>query len=274
MSVNFAPGQFYGVRQFGASTSVFDVRTLVASGHEDDVHVHTHQDAHFVLVLTGAYISSARDAADLARAPALIFNPPDTTHRDRFANGIGTFVTVSLSSATFHDLRSVLSVMTDARRLHSPRALTTAFRIAREVRDSRDAVVLESSIWELLASVANQPRLIGNPPRWVLHAYQAIMDRATETRLSVRDVAAEVTVHPVHLARVFRETWGCSPGELIRWRRVDRAADLLRRSNKSGAQIALEAGFVDQSHMTRAFRAAYSVAPGVYRREHVARIQA
>jgi AraC family transcriptional regulator len=92
------------------------------------------------------------------------------------------------------------------------------------------------------------------------------MDQATYARLEVRHVAQEIDVHPVHLARVFRDYWGCSPGELIRWRRLDRAADLLRRSRLSGAEIAAEVGFVDQSHLIRAFRATYGVSPGEYRK--------
>jgi AraC family transcriptional regulator len=108
----------------------------------------------------------------------------------------------------------------------------------------------------------------------VLRAYEAIMDRATEARLHVGDVAAEIGVHPVHLARAFRAAWDCSPGELIRWRRVDQAADMLRRLDVSAAEIAAQVGFADQSHMTRAFRATYGMAPGAYRRRHVSRIQA
>jgi AraC family transcriptional regulator len=49
---------------------------------------------------------------------------------------------------------------------------------------------------------------------------------------------------------------------------------MLRRSDISGAQIAAQVGFADQSHMTRAFRATYGIAPGVYRLRHVSRIQA
>src|SRR5262249_28347584 len=101
---------------------------------------------------------------------------------------------------------------------------------------------------------------------WARRAYEAIMDRATETRLEVRQLAEEVGAHPVHLARVFREAWGCSPGELIRWRRIDRAAYLLRRSRLSGAEIAAAVGFVDQSHLIRAFRVMYGVSPEAYRR--------
>ena len=273
MPLDFKPGQFYGIPQFGGAGSNFDIRALTATGSEDDVHVHTHNDAHFVIVLSGLYISTARGAPEFARAPALIFNPPGTTHRDRFVRGIGMFVTISLGSETFRGLRDELQLASYATQLRSTNGLTSAFRIAREVRESRDAVVMESMAWELLTATAI-PDVVADFPSWARHAYEAIMDRATETRLGVGEVAAEIGVHPVHLARVFRAAWGCSPGELLRWRRVDRAADMLRRSDISCAQIAARAGFVDQSHMTRAFRATYGLAPGVYRREHVSRIQA
>lgn len=271
--IELKPGQFYGTPQFGANGGNFDICALTASGSEHDVHLHTHDDAHFIVVLSGLYISTARGAADFLRAPALIFNPPGTTHRDRFAKGIGTFVGVSIRSATFKNLRDVLPLATHAVQLRSRDGLTTAFRIAREVRGSRDTVVMDSMAWELLGTAAAPRCRTSDPPSWVLSAYEAIVDRATDARLEVRDVAAEIGVHPVHLARVFRATWGCSPGELLRWRRVDRAADMLRRSDIYGAQIAAQVGFADQSHMTRAFRATYGIAPGVYRRRHVSRIQ-
>jgi AraC family transcriptional regulator len=272
--IDFGPGQFYGAPLFGASGGNFDVRALAASGSERDVALHTHDDAHFVLVLSGVYISTARGAADFVGAPALIFNPPGTTHRDRFLKGVGTFVGVSLRSATFRGLREVLPLPTHAVQLRSRDGLSSAFRIAREVRQSRDVLVMESMTWELLATAAAPRCRAGEPPRWALSAYDAIMDRATEARLDVGDVAAGVGVHPVHLARVFRAAWGCSPGELLRWRRIDRAADMLRGSRVSGAQIAAQTGFADQSHMTRAFRAIYGLAPDAYRRRHVSRIQA
>jgi AraC family transcriptional regulator len=272
--INLRPAQFYGAPQFGAAGGNFDTRALAASGSEHDVERHTHDDAHFILVLSGLYISTALGAADLVRAPALIFNPPGATHRDRFVKGVGTFVGVSLRSATFRDLRDILPLATHAVQLRCRDGLATAFRIAREVRDSRDTVVMESMAWELLATEATPHYRTSDPPSWVLGAYEAIMDRASEVRLDVGDVAAQIGVHPVHLARVFRTTLGCSPGELLRWRRVDRAADMLRHSDISGAQIAAQVGFSDQSHMTRAFRATYGIAPGVYRRRYVSRIQA
>jgi AraC family transcriptional regulator len=274
MEVNFRLGQFYGESQIAVVGDDFDIRAQAATTREGEVQIHTHLDAHIVLVLSGVYISSARGAGEFSPAPALIFNPPGTTHRDRFFNGVGTFATVSVESRSYLEVRSSMATPSDAIRVAYPNALASAFRIAREIRGQRDAAVLESSAWELLVSLHDNPRPVNDPPDWALRAYEAIMDRATEGHLEVRRIAAEIGVHPVHLARVFRESWGCSPAELIRWRRVDRAAALLRRSGMSGAEIAAAVGFVDQSHMTRAFCVVYGVAPGAYRRRHVSRIQA
>lgn len=273
MAINLAPGQFYGVPQFGTKGGHFDVRALAASGREDDVHVHTHRDAHFILIVSGAYISSADGAGVVARAPTLIFNPPGTTHRDRFAKGVGTFLTISLSCNAFRDANDLRALPNEAKKLDCADALRTAFRIARELRGSNDVFVLESLAWELLISAADSHCRAGVPPEWALRAYEAIMDRAAEAPLRVGDIAADIGVHPVHVARVFRHVWGCSPGELLRWRRVEHAADLLRGTGMSGAQIATEVGFFDQSHMTRAFCVTYGVTPGAYRRTHVSRIQ-
>jgi AraC family transcriptional regulator len=270
----FRPGQFYGVPQFGSHSGGFDIRASAATGCEDDVQVHTHQDAHFVLVVSGTYLSSARGAPEQARPPALIFNPPGTTHRDRFAGGVGSFVTASVPGTIFLEVCTTGRSVTDAVWLRARSALSASFRLARELRGARDPMVMESSVWELFALAAEAGSPVTHPSAWVFRAYEAIMDRSAEARLSVRDVAAEFGVHPVHLARAFRETWGCSPGELIRWRRVDRAAELLRSMDLPAAHIAAEAGFVDQSHMTRAFRAVYGTTPAAYRRERVSPIQA
>jgi AraC family transcriptional regulator len=266
MSVLLQPGEFYGLTQFGACNAGLEVRATVAAGSEDHVQLHTHQDAHFVLVLSGTYISSARGTGRLLPSPVLIFNPPGTTHRDRFAGAVGSFMTVSIPAATFQEIPAAGPLAAEALRVRGPDALTAAFCIVRELRRARDAQVLESSVWELFGRAAGDRSQVAEPQNWLHRAYEAIMDQSTDTDLRVRNIATAAGVHPVHLARAFRARWGCSPGELVRWRRVDRAAELLRGSHMMAAEVAAAAGFVDQSHMTHAFRATYGMTPAAYRR--------
>lgn len=145
--------------------------------------------------------------------------------------------------------------------------LRTAFALAREMHGRPDAAWLESSVWDLLAATGAPPETRQRqPPAWMHHAYQAVMDCAGEAGLSIGDVAQAAGVHPVHLARVFRDALGCSPGELLRWRRIEHACTLLRQPGRSMSDIALEAGFADQSHMTHAFRQRFGMPPGAWRR--------
>jgi AraC-like DNA-binding protein len=75
-------------------------------------------------------------------------------------------------------------------------------------------------------------------------------------------------VHPAHLSRAFRRHEGRTPTALIQRRRVEHVwRRLCRPGAPSLADIALEAGFSDQSHCTRVFKRLVGIPPGALRRE-------
>jgi AraC family transcriptional regulator len=264
MPLHFRPGEFYGALQDGARCSAFDIRAMQATIPEHGVHTHTHEDAHFVLVLSGIYISSARGAPRFARAPALVYNAPGTTHRDRFVDGRGSFMTVSMNAALLEEADDLRTLPPSASMLSAPSSLRSAFVLAREVRGGADSALLEAGAWELLLAAGKAQD--GKPlPGWTSRAYEAAMDLAGDPFIRVADIAEEVDVHPVHLARVFRQAFGCSPGDMLRWRRMDRACALLREATLGLAEVAAAVGFTDQSHMTHAFRERFGITPGSYR---------
>lgn len=265
--ITFKSGEFYGDVDQGARGSIFDIRRLRATRSEEEVQTHRHDDAHFVLVLSGVYISSALHAPPRAPSPSLIFNPAGTVHRDRFVDGKGSFMTVSLDPGRLSGAEELLAAQECAAMLCNPASVAAAFRIAREIGRGGDLALLEAGAWEMLAGLHRTvPEARPKLPVWAYQGYEAVMDMATGTHLRIADVAASLGVHPVHLARVFRQAWGCSPGDLLRWRRVDHASGLLRRQQLSMTEVALTVGFADQSHMTRAFQARYGMTPGEYRR--------
>lgn len=69
------------------------------------------------------------------------------------------------------------------------------------------------------------------------------------------------------LARQFRVAYGTSPYRYGLLRRLEDARRLLR-SGEPLAQVALEAGFADQAHFTRMFRANFGMPPGRYASLH------
>jgi AraC-like DNA-binding protein len=68
------------------------------------------------------------------------------------------------------------------------------------------------------------------------------------------------------LAREFRRHFCCTAGEYVRRLRVDFACRALLQSDTALIEIAVNAGFSDQSHFTRTFRAAMGMAPAQFRK--------
>jgi AraC family transcriptional regulator len=91
------------------------------------------------------------------------------------------------------------------------------------------------------------------------------LDSRIGTRPSLAELAALARVHPVHLARSFRQHYGVSIGEYVRRLRLEWAAAQLAATQTPIALLAAQAGFADQSHFTRAFKRHTGLTPGRYR---------
>jgi AraC family transcriptional regulator len=72
-------------------------------------------------------------------------------------------------------------------------------------------------------------------------------------------------VHAAHLARVFRKFKGCTIGDYVRGLRVQHACRRISGSDDSLADIALAAGFSDQSHLSRTFKQHTGMLPSQFR---------
>jgi AraC family transcriptional regulator len=83
--------------------------------------------------------------------------------------------------------------------------------------------------------------------------------------ISLDDIAAVVGLSASHFKALFREATGLSPHQYLIRRRVDRAKNLLGESKLSISQIAMEAGFAHQSHLSRHMRRVLGVSPGALR---------
>ncbi len=89
----------------------------------------------------------------------------------------------------------------------------------------------------------------------------------TDPGLSPAMIASEIGVSLRHLHRLFEDT-GQSVGDAIRCRRLERARGDLsdpRFAGTSILDIALNWGFGDAAHFSRAFRAAFGMSPRDYR---------
>jgi AraC-like DNA-binding protein len=82
--------------------------------------------------------------------------------------------------------------------------------------------------------------------------------------LTADDLAAAAGCSRYAAYRAFRQAYGLSPSDYQRQLRV-RTARRLLSAGAAPAEVAADAGFADQAHLTRWFRRYYGVTPGAYR---------
>jgi AraC family transcriptional regulator len=208
-------------------------------------------------VIAGAVEKSYPFATHQARRTAVISMPAGQAHRDRFGRQGARLVVVEAENGGEGEQTDVFtdwgSAVIAQRMLHE-----------LDLADAFSDLALEGLALELSARVARRSALRETSAAWLDQAAEIL--RAEFRRPpSASCLASELGVSQTRLARGFRVRFGESLGSYARNARLDWAADRLLGSDIGLARVACEAGFADQSHLTRAFSARFGVPPGRFR---------
>jgi len=231
---------------------------------------HAHEHPTMAVVLSGVFRKELAGGVQEAAPGTLIAEPAGERHANWFGpRGARVVLLQPLLPGEEGEIpwrtlfgRPHLSV--------DPWCAALARRIARELSspDDLSLLALEGLVLELLISAAR-----GRPsgplrraPPW-LARIEELLRVEFVCPPSMRSLALEAGVHPVHLARVFRRHHGCTAASHVRKLRVAWAQEELLRPGATVTEVALAAGFSDQSHFTRAFRQIIGMAPGRWRRQ-------
>ena len=96
---------------------------------------------------------------------------------------------------------------------------------------------------------------------------QVFIDEHAGEALNLDRLADEAHLSKYHFARIFQEETGRSPWSYVLEARIRKAKALLEEDDLPLSQVALEAGFCDQSHLTKVFKREEGQTPGQYRQE-------
>jgi AraC-like DNA-binding protein len=105
------------------------------------------------------------------------------------------------------------------------------------------------------------------PARHLLRAKDLADARYSEP-LDVDDLAASAGLSRAHFSREFKRAFGEAPHAYLLTRRLERAAALLRTTDRSVADICLSVGLQSIGSFTTSFGRAYGRSPTAYRAEH------
>lgn len=229
---------------------------------------HVHDRTVVAVMLQGSFDLVIRSHTNPCTAGTVFVEPGGERHANRIGKA-GAWVLVIEPTPLYEqqDLEPCRAFLDAPVAFRHPPAAGIADRLRQELYRRVDAssVLLEELAVELIAAAAGSGTRRKNRPAppWLLRARELVHESPL-TPLRVRDVAAEVGVHPVYLTKAFRERWGTSLGTYQRRRRLEWAASRLV-AGEPVAEVAHRAGFADQAHFTRAFKRFSGRTPGRFR---------
>lgn len=257
-------GEYFGrVLGRGGAAGFSATETFYRPG--EDLPPHAHERAFFCLTLSGAYTERTGRFRETVYAPfTAVFHPAGEVHVTRMTSAGGRIFNVEIDPRLLSFAER--DAGTPAQDLHGGELVWLLARLRRAASADPDgACETEALGFELLGAASRRPRPTRAAPAWLSRLVERLRDEPA-ARHSVVQLAAEAGVHPVHLARVFRQQRGETISSFVLRLRVQHAARLMARREPGLAGVATFAGFADQSHMTRAFRRLTGTTPSAFRR--------
>ncbi|MGH7550685.1 MAG: AraC family transcriptional regulator [Gemmatimonadota bacterium] len=230
---------------------------------------HVHEWTVFAVMLEGSFQDVFRSRS-YECSPATVFTEPaGETHANRIESAGARVLIIQPDHDRTELLQPVVPLLEEVNNFRHGGIETLARRVTRELRagDSAAPLAIEALILDMLASAVRAvagPKDAAGPPPW-LERVRELVHAGFREAPKIAEVAQEVGVHPVHLARVFRQHFNIPLGTYVRRLRLEWSAERLLEGDLPIAAIALEAGFSDQSHFTRAFKRHFGMTPGEYR---------
>jgi AraC-like DNA-binding protein len=216
---------------------------------------HRHGSSFVTLVLGGAYVEVCDMVPALCRSGSIVVHDAAEEHADRFASDTRCLnVELPCDSGATGSRGSI----------------------------ALDLAPLQNAVGEVVRSFYGDGRELGAA---VVRLHDALLRRSTEAppkrptwlrsvidgfpweeAVPLREAAAIAGLHETHFSRAFRRHVGMTANAYRTRARIRLASKMLLTTMAPIARIALNAGFSDQSHLTRAFSRSLGLSPAGFRR--------
>jgi AraC-like DNA-binding protein len=260
MAILLSSGNYFGIERKQDENAGFKLN-ITRYDPFTDIHEHYHENAYLSLLINGDYREmNNRSEKDMA-AGEVIFRPAGYNHANYFPAGGGSCLNIEFKPEALYEQlgKPVLPGMAT---VYPAGAFEYLYKLLYAFVNDLGPGLSEEYIFSWLAAQADMK--IPSRLLWLPKA-RAILETELEECHSITALAARVYVHPVYLARAFKERVGLTPGEYHLKMRLKRAMELLFRTSSSISAIAYSTGFTDAAHLIRSFRACYNVSPHKFR---------
>jgi AraC family transcriptional regulator len=231
---------------------------------------HSHEFPYFGFILCGTYSESYGQRLRACQPSMLIYHPAGELHAQHFDQTAVQLFRIEVNYQRLQDVSQADFCLESPADSHSGLVNSLVHKLYQEfcAPDAVSHLAIEGLALELIAAVARLSNRHDNtlryPPQWLTQAHELIKSRFAEP-LTLSEMARTVGVHPVTLAREFRRYYRSTIGELVRHERIEFACREILKPDATLTDVAISAGFYDQSHFAKTFKQIMGITPAQYR---------
>ena len=226
---------------------------------------HTDSAPRLSIVLFGELEEHTLQCSARARPFSVVAKPEAITHRNLFGSRGARLASIVFEEEAFRPLAEAAGLPA-WQWFHSWAAAREGVKLLIAINKGAEESEVKEKVIQLMASLLpERPDTQKTPPLWLQYIAERVEDSCHENLL-VQNLAVEVGVHPVYLARIFRKHYGCSVKEYQHRQRLRRSLGQLAGQEASLAHLAYDFGYADQAHFSRIFKREAGMSPGQFRK--------
>lgn len=230
---------------------------------------HFHSNPYFCFVLQGAYTELYGRKELVCNPSTLTFRSAGEEHEDRFHDKDGRVFVVEIPPRWTEKLRENSLKLDSSIKFQNGLLARLITKLNREFHhtDKASHLVIEGLTIEIIAEAARSSvsAVERKEPAWLKRVIELLHSSFFENP-TLEHIGLQVGIHPVHLATVFRQKFNCTVGEYTRQLKIEYACRQISSGKLPLIEIALNAGFGDQSHFSKVFKRHTGMPPNEYKK--------
>ncbi len=247
------------------SSTYLDRYVLTETFHAQNQEVpkHTHEHCYLSLLLNGFYEENSIVATEGVSAGTTLIRTHDYEHKNKIGCVGGICFNLEIKNEQFKE--SIEKLPQKYLRLEHFNVDTINVYLAFKRGFQHDilGLIVEESLYTLLEN--NHGGRLLQKNHWVKKVQDQVKD-APSAKYGIDQLSNSLGLHPVYFVRKFKERTGINFSEFVIKQRLSAAIQLMHENHKNLTEIALEAGFYDQSHFIKRFREKFQITPSQYQK--------
>jgi len=226
------------------------------------INDHYHENSYLSLLINGSYVEDHAYTMDRVDAGKIMFRPCGYIHANTFNEYGGACLNIEFKAGLYEFLEQSTKFPQRAE-LYQTGHFLSAYKLLISFTRCISEEMCEEFILDWLFELCKQPPAEVSLP-WFTNVKRILHSEVDDCH-SLCSLAKRVFVHPVYLARAFKQKTGLTIGEYQMKLRLQRSLGFLFNSRMPIHEVAFNCGFYDAAHFINAFKLIYNISPSRFR---------